>query len=135
MGKRPRRNHSPASKAKVATTAGKGEKTFTELSRQFDVDPNPINQWQAKLLESAADVSRAEQAPVEPAVDVTVLRAKIADPAWGVLELVPGIAAIGEDVPQPGERCRISAGTNGTPSRSCNRRCGSRRAPDCLGYR
>jgi len=36
MTKRPRRNHSPAFKAKVALAAIKGEKTMVELAQQFD---------------------------------------------------------------------------------------------------
>ena len=35
MSRRPRRNHSPAFKAKVALAAVKGEKTLAELSQQF----------------------------------------------------------------------------------------------------
>ena len=42
MTKRPRRNHTPAFKAKVALAALKGEKTLTELAQQFDVHPNQI---------------------------------------------------------------------------------------------
>lgn len=84
MSKRPRRNHSPAFKAKVALAAVKGEKTLAELAQQYDVHPNLITQWRAKLLESAADVFGAEQAPPEqappePAVDVKVLHAKIGE--------------------------------------------------------
>ena len=43
MSKRPRRNHSPAFKAKVALAAVKGEKTLAELAQQYDVHPNLIN--------------------------------------------------------------------------------------------
>jgi transposase-like protein len=39
MSKRPRRNHSPAFKAKVALAAVKGEKTLAELAQQYDVHP------------------------------------------------------------------------------------------------
>ena len=35
MSKRPRRNHSPAFKAKVALAAVKGEKTLAELANDF----------------------------------------------------------------------------------------------------
>ena len=42
MSRRPRRNHSPAFKAKVALAAVKGEKTLAELAQQFDVHPNQI---------------------------------------------------------------------------------------------
>ena len=39
MTRRPRRNHSPVFKAKVAIDAIKGEKTMIELSQGFDVHP------------------------------------------------------------------------------------------------
>ena len=50
MSKRPRRNHSPAFKAKVALAAVKGEKTLAELAQQYDVHPNLINQGRSRLL-------------------------------------------------------------------------------------
>ena len=37
MGRRPRRNHGPAFKAKVAVAAIRGEKTLIELAQDFDV--------------------------------------------------------------------------------------------------
>jgi len=37
MARRPRPNHSPAFKAKVAVAAIKGEKTLIELAQEFDV--------------------------------------------------------------------------------------------------
>ena len=81
MSRRPRRNHTPAFKAKVALAAIKGEKTLAELAQQFDVHPNQITTWKAQLLEGAADVfgpgggtdgSRA-------GVDVKTLHAKIGE--------------------------------------------------------
>jgi transposase-like protein len=57
MSKRPRRNHSPAFKAKVALAAVKGDKTLAELAQQFDVHPNQITQWKAQLLDGAAGCS------------------------------------------------------------------------------
>jgi transposase-like protein len=44
MSKRPRRNRSPAFKAKVALAAVKGEKTLAELAQEYEVHPNLINQ-------------------------------------------------------------------------------------------
>ena len=79
MSKRPRRNHSPAFKAKVALAAVKGEKTLAELAQQYDVHPNLITQWRARLLEGAADVFGAGPLPAEPAIDVKVLHAKIGE--------------------------------------------------------
>lgn len=43
MRKRPRRNHGPAFRAKVALAAMKGEKTLAELARQYDVDDAASN--------------------------------------------------------------------------------------------
>ncbi|MBB3473158.1 transposase-like protein [Sphingomonas sp. BK345] len=74
MSKRPRRNHSPAFKAKVALAAVRGERTLAELAQQYDVHPNLMNQWRARLLEVAADVFGAE-----PTVDVTALHAKLGE--------------------------------------------------------
>src|SRR5690348_13503903 len=45
MTRRPRRNHTPAFKAKVALAAIKGEKTLGKLAQQFDINPNQITQW------------------------------------------------------------------------------------------
>ena len=76
MSKRPRRNHSPTFKAKVALDAIGGEKTLAELAKLHDVDPNQITDWKSQLLERAAAVFGAE-APSEPAVDLKELHAKI----------------------------------------------------------
>jgi transposase-like protein len=56
MTRRPRRNHSPAFKAKVALAAIRGEQTLVELSQQFDVHANQIKQWKDQLLEGATGV-------------------------------------------------------------------------------
>jgi transposase len=56
MARRPRRNHSPAFKAKVAVAAIKGEKTMIELAQDFNVHPNQIKQWRDQLLEGATGV-------------------------------------------------------------------------------
>ena len=37
MQRRPRRNHTPAFKAKVALAAIKGDRTLAQLAEQFDV--------------------------------------------------------------------------------------------------
>ena len=80
MTRRPRRNHSPAFKAKVAVAAIKGERTLIELTQDFDVHPNQIKQWRDQLLEGATsvfgDAPQAEQAPV---IDVKTLHAKIGE--------------------------------------------------------
>ena len=63
----------------MALAAVKGEKTLAELAQQYDVHPNLINQWRARLLKGAADVFGTDPSPIEPAVDVTVLHAKIGE--------------------------------------------------------
>jgi transposase-like protein len=52
--RRPRRNHSPQFKAKVALAALRGDKTLTELAEQFDVHPNQITQWRQQATENMA---------------------------------------------------------------------------------
>jgi transposase len=80
MAKRPRRNHSPAFKAKVALAALKGEKTLAELAQQFDVHPNQVTQWKTQLLEGAAEVfgSGGGEAAAS-SVDLKSLHAKIGE--------------------------------------------------------
>ena len=56
MTRRKRRNHSPAFKAKVALAAIGGDRTLAELSEQFDVHPNQIQDWKKRLVDSAEDV-------------------------------------------------------------------------------
>lgn len=80
MTRRPRRNHSPAFKAKVAIAAIKGEKTLIELAQDFDVHPNQIKQWREQLVEGATGVfSEAPGAEPEPTLDVKTLHAKIGE--------------------------------------------------------
>ncbi len=78
MSKRPRRNHSPAFKARVALEAIKGEKTLAELAQQFDVHANQITTWRTQLLEGAAGVF-GPGGGAEPAIDVKRLHAKIGE--------------------------------------------------------
>lgn len=52
--KRPRRNHSPQFKAKVALAALQGEQTLVELAEQFDLHPNQITQWKQQAVANLA---------------------------------------------------------------------------------
>ena len=79
MTRRPRRNHSPDFKAKVALAAFKGEQTMAELSQRFDVHPNQITQWKAQLQEHSADVFKSGNQSKAPPVDVKTLHAKIGE--------------------------------------------------------
>ena len=77
MSKRPRRNHSPLFKAKVAIDAIKGEKTLAELAKLHDVHANQIVDWKNQLLAKAAGVFGAEATGGAPPVDLKELHAKI----------------------------------------------------------
>jgi len=79
MARRPRRNHKPQFKAKVALEALKGEQTMAELAERFDVHPNQITQWKTQLLERSADVFDPDGQSREPPVDVKTLHAKIGE--------------------------------------------------------
>jgi len=81
MSRRPRRNHTPAFKAKVALAAIKGEKTLADLAQQFDVHPNQITQWKSPLQEGAAAVFGSDTRSDHdvPRVDIKSLHAKIGE--------------------------------------------------------
>jgi len=76
--KRKRRNHSPAYKAKVAVAAIKGDRTLAELSEQFDVHSNQIQDWRKRLLDNADSVfGKGQQQREETDEKVKNLHAKI----------------------------------------------------------
>lgn len=78
--RRPRRNHSPAFKAKVALAALEGNATLTDLAQRFDVHANQIAEWRRQLVTHAAEAfSDGERA--EPPIDVKALHAKIGQQA------------------------------------------------------
>ena len=56
-----RRNHSSAFKAKVALSAIKGDKTMSELSEIYTLNPVQIQKWKKQLLEGSADVFGASK--------------------------------------------------------------------------
>lgn len=74
-GRRGRRTHNPAFKAKVALAALREDKTMAQLCKEFELHPTQINDWKRQLLERAADVFGSGTAP-EP-VDLAPLHAKI----------------------------------------------------------
>jgi transposase len=76
MSKRPRRNHAPAFKAKVALDALKGDQTVVELAERYQVHPNQITEWKKKLLDHAVDIFGRDR-KVEQGPNVKDLHAKI----------------------------------------------------------
>jgi transposase len=77
MPRRPRRNHSPAFKAKVALEAIKGEQPLIELAERFDVHPNQITKWKRELIDGAASVFGAGEQAKEGEPSTAELHAKI----------------------------------------------------------
>ena len=78
--RRPRRNHSPAFKAKVALAAITGDMTMSELVKKFDVHANQITDWKKQLLSGAADVfGKGAQKSEDNEKTVQELRAKIGE--------------------------------------------------------
>ena len=78
--RRPRRNHSPAFKAKVALAALEGNATLTELAQRFDVHANQIAEWRRQLVSRAAETF-TDGEPREAPIDVKALHAKIGQQA------------------------------------------------------
>lgn len=79
MPRRPRRNHSPAFKAKVALEAIKGEEPIIGIAERFDVHPNVITKWKRQLLEGAPEVFGAGEGDKGGEPDVAQLHAKIGE--------------------------------------------------------
>ena len=94
MSRRPRRNHSATFKAKVALAALKGDKTLVELSKQFDVHQNQINEWRKQLLEKAAMAFGGDDTQA-PTVDLKQLHAKIGQQALEIDFLAGALSKAG----------------------------------------
>ena len=78
MPKRPRRNHGPAFKARVALEAIKEEQTLVQLAERFDVHPNQITKWKKQMLDSAQEVF-AKERKTQDGPSIKELHAKIGE--------------------------------------------------------
>jgi len=75
-----RRNHSAAFKARVALAALKGDKTMSELSSFYTLNPVQIQKWKKQLLEGSKDVFGAsEKERKHNELEVKELHAKIGE--------------------------------------------------------
>src|SRR5674476_687591 len=79
MSRRPRRNHSPAFKARVALEAIKGEETLIAIAERFDVHPNQITKWKRQLLEGAPALFGEGEKAGEAGPSIDELHAKIGE--------------------------------------------------------
>jgi transposase-like protein len=96
VSRRPRRNHSPAFKAKVALEAVRGVKTAAELAKQYDIHPNLITDWKSQLLERASDVFGEGGAQAQaPSPDLKELHAKIGRQALEIDFLEGALGKVG----------------------------------------
>lgn len=58
--RRPRRNHSPVFKAKVALAAVEGSETLTQRADRFELPAHQIVQWKAQLVARASRLLRSD---------------------------------------------------------------------------
>ena len=79
MPRRPRRNHSPAFKAKGGLDAVRDEQPIIAIAERFDVHPGVITTWKRQLLEGAPGVFGAGESEAKDAPDVAGLHAKIGE--------------------------------------------------------
>lgn len=76
----PRRNYSPAFKARVTLEALRGEKTLAEFAAQHDVHANQITDWKSELLTRAAEIfGNGSNASPEGQEKIRELHEKIAN--------------------------------------------------------
>jgi transposase len=59
MGKRARRNHSPAFKAKVALEAVREQESVAEIARRYKLHANVVANWKRQLAENIERVFEA----------------------------------------------------------------------------
>ena len=79
MPRRPRRNHTPAFKARVALETVKGEETLITIAERFDVHPNQITKWKRQLLEGAPAVFGESEKARQEGPRLAELHAKIGE--------------------------------------------------------
>jgi len=73
-----RKNFSNQFKAKVALEAVKGQKTISQLAKDYQVHPNVIGNWKKQLLEGAPGIFNNKRGPkVDDKEDVNLLYQQI----------------------------------------------------------
>ena len=73
-----RKRQSAAFKAKVALAAVKSDQTLAQLAERFDVHPNQIQDWKARVVSQAEHLfENGNRGRKEPETEVKELHAKI----------------------------------------------------------
>src|ERR1700742_5007461 len=77
--KKPRRNHSPAFKARVALEAIRGEKTIAEIAAHHEVHATQVTAWKMELLENDATIFGGDVQATDSKERIRDLQAKIGE--------------------------------------------------------
>jgi transposase-like protein len=77
--RKPRRNHSPAFKARVALEAIRGEKTIAEIAAHHEVHVTQVTAWKTELLENAAAIFGGDMQAADSKERIRDLQAKIGE--------------------------------------------------------
>ena len=77
--RKPRRNHSPAFKARVALEAIRGEKTVAEIAAHHEVHVTQVTAWKTELLENAAAIFGGDVLAADGKERIRDLQAKVGE--------------------------------------------------------
>lgn len=65
--RKPRKTHPPEFKAKIALEAIIGDKTITEIAKEYGLYPNQVIQWKTQGLEGLVDAFKQTERQVQAA--------------------------------------------------------------------
>ena len=68
--RKPRRNHSPAFKSRIAMEALKGIKSITEIAEENPLHPAQVTAWKSELVKNAESLFVRKNAVDEERVDM-----------------------------------------------------------------
>lgn len=77
--RRPRRNHSPTFKARVALEAIRGEKTVAQIAAHHQLSATQVTAWKSQALENLASVFGGGPSAADSDERIRELHAKIGE--------------------------------------------------------